>query len=70
MCGRPVTADEAAMTKKLINRGTKESMCTLCLAAHFDVTRDDILERMAYFKEMGCMLFPCNQAKLKEKKHG
>ena len=28
-----------------------------------------IVHRMAYFKEMGCMLFPCNQEKLKEKKH-
>lgn len=69
-CGRPVTADEQAMTKKLINRGTKEYMCIPCLARHFDVTCDDIYDRMAYFKEMGCMLFPCNQEKLKEKQHG
>ena len=70
MCGRPVTEDEAAMTKKLINRGTKEYMCIPCLAQYFDVSCDDIDERMAYFKEMGCMLFPCNQEKLKEKQHG
>lgn len=69
-CGKPVTADEAAMTKKLINRGTKEYMCIPCLARHFDVTLEEVNERMAYFKEMGCMLFPCNQEKLKEKKHG
>lgn len=69
-CGRPVTQDEAAMTKKLINRGTREYMCIPCLARYFDVTQDDILDRMAYFKEMGCMLFPCNQEKLKEKNYG
>ena len=45
-------------------------MCIPCLAQHFDVTCDDIYDRMAYFKEMGCMLFSCNQEKLKEKKHG
>ncbi len=61
VCGCAVSPDEVAMSKKLINRGTTAYQCIPCLARHFDVTVEDVLERMAYFKEMGCMLFPCNQ---------
>ena len=56
-CGRPVTPDEYAVTRKLINRGLAWAYCADCLAAHFEVTREDILERIAYFKKTGCTLF-------------
>lgn len=56
-CGRAVTADEAAITKKLINRGTTAYYCTDCLAEAFDVTREDIQGKIRYYKEMGCTLF-------------
>lgn len=60
-CNAPVTQDEQAMTRKLINRGTQQFMCTACLARHFDTDVAEILERMQYFKEMGCTLFACNR---------
>ncbi|MDE7313341.1 MAG: hypothetical protein K2N87_17250 [Eubacterium sp.] len=56
-CGSPITKDEAAITKKLINRGTTTYYCTRCLAAAFDVTPDDIRQKIQYFKEIGCTLF-------------
>lgn len=56
-CGRPLTPDEIAVTKKLINRGATEFFCVDCLAAFFSVTPDDIRERIAYFRQMGCTLF-------------
>ncbi len=56
-CGRTLTGDEVAVTKKLINRGAKEFYCVDCLAAWFEVRSEDILERIAYFREMGCTLF-------------
>ena len=56
-CGRPVTQDEIAVTKKLINRGATAFYCVPCLAAYFEVTPDDISERIRYFKHMGCTLF-------------
>lgn len=56
-CGKPITPDEIAVTRKLINRGTKIWYCTDCLARRFEVTRADILERIAYFRAMGCTLF-------------
>ena len=56
-CGRPLTPDEVAVTKKLVNRGATAFLCVDCLARRFAVQREDILERIAYFKEMGCTLF-------------
>lgn len=56
-CGKALAQDEIAVTKKLINRGAAEFYCVSCLAAHFEVTRQDILERIAYFRETGCTLF-------------
>ena len=56
-CGSPLTHDEMAVTRKLINRGATEFMCVDCLARYFEVTPADILERIRHFKEMGCTLF-------------
>lgn len=56
-CGRPLTHDEVAVTKKLINRGATEFMCVDCLARYFEVKPQDVEERIHHFKEMGCTLF-------------
>ena len=56
-CGRPLSRDEIAVTKKLINRGASAWYCVACLAAHFEVSEAAIRERIAYFKETGCTLF-------------
>ena len=56
-CSRPLSPDEIAVTKKLINRGATEFFCVDCLAAYFEVTPQDIRDRIQYFKQMGCTLF-------------
>lgn len=56
-CGKPLTRDEIAVTKKLINRGTTEFYCVECLAHRFEVQPADILERIQHFKQTGCTLF-------------
>ncbi len=61
LCGRPLTPDEVAVTKKLVNRGAASFFCVDCLAARFDVTPDDIRERIAYFRASGCTLFSQEQ---------
>ena len=33
-CCRTLTADEVAVTKKLVNRGAREFFCVDCLAGH------------------------------------
>jgi len=56
-CGRELCADEIAVTKKLINRGATAFFCVGCLADYFEVTPEDIRERIAYFRRQGCTLF-------------
>lgn len=59
-CAGTVTRDEIAMTRKLINRGATRFMCLPCLARHFDASVQELIERMQYFKAMGCTLFDEN----------
>lgn len=61
-CGQPVSRDEMAMTRKLINRGAAQFLCILCLARRFDAPVQELLDRMQDFKDMGCTLFDCNRA--------
>ena len=61
VCHQPVTSDEIAMTRKLINRGATAFLCLPCLAQRFDATVGELTERMQAFKDMGCTLFDCNQ---------
>ena len=56
-CGRALTKDEIALTRKMINRGATEYFCLSCLAAHFLVTEDVLREKIIQFREMGCTLF-------------
>ena len=61
-CGKALTQDEVAVTKKLVNRGATSFQCISCLARHFEVAEDDITERIAYFKASGCTLFEAPEA--------
>lgn len=56
-CKTPLSFDEIAATKKLINRGTEHFYCIDCLAQAFDVSRKNIEEKIQYFKDSGCTLF-------------
>lgn len=56
-CDRPLTRDETALTRKLLNRGATRFLCLRCLADHFDASVDQLAERIRFFREMGCTLF-------------
>jgi len=60
-CGRALTRDEIAVTRKLINRGAREFYCVSCLAAYFEVAPEDIQERIRFFRSTGCTLFDPEQ---------
>ena len=56
-CGREVTRDEIALSKKLVNRGTTRFWCIPCLARHYGVTEEDLRKKIEDFRAMGCTLF-------------
>ena len=56
-CGRELTKDEIALTKKLINRGMEKFFCLTCLAKSFSVSEELLKEKIEQFKRMGCTLF-------------
>ena len=61
-CGRPLHPDEIAVTKKLVNRGATRFLCVACLARRFEVSPEEIRERIAYFRATGCTLFAPGEA--------
>lgn len=56
-CGRELTRDEIAITKKLVNRGCEEFFCVDCLAREFRITAEDVRALIARFRAAGCTLF-------------
>ncbi len=56
-CRRRLTADEAALHKKLFNRAADRFFCIDCSAAYLGVTRELLEEKIRQFKNMGCTLF-------------
>ena len=56
-CGRTVTRDERALTRKLINRGADSFYCLTCLSILFEVPEDTLRDKIIQFKKMGCTLF-------------
>jgi hypothetical protein len=57
-CGNALSPLDIGATKKLINRGAEEFFCIPCLAKHFWVEEDMILQKIKEWRAQGCMLFP------------
>ena len=56
-CGRPISKDEIALSKKLIDVDTEAVYCISCMAESFGCTEDDLRAKIQEFKEQGCTLF-------------
>lgn len=56
-CGREVTKDESALTRKLVDLDAEEFYCISCLAEFIGCTVQDLREKIQEFKEQGCTLF-------------
>ncbi len=56
-CGRALTGDEIALTKKLVSRGAQKYLCLRCLAEKFGVSEELLKEKITQFRKMGCTLF-------------
>ena len=56
-CRSTLHPDEIALTRKLVNRAARDCFCLACLAAHFEVERSTLVEKIRQFRSMGCTLF-------------
>ena len=56
-CGKKLTDDEIAITRKLVNRGAEEFYCAECLARRFKIGTEEVYCLIERFREAGCSLF-------------
>lgn len=56
-CGKPISRDEEALSRKLIDPDTEEMYCLACMAENFGCTEDDLRVKIQEFREQGCTLF-------------
>ncbi len=56
-CGKELSKDAAALTKKMLGRQNERFMCLECLADYLGCTGDDLIIKVEEFKEQGCALF-------------
>ena len=49
--------DLIALNQKLFSKDTKDYYCLPCMAQYFEVTEEDLLNKIEAFKEDGCELF-------------
>ncbi len=56
-CGKMLTKDEIALSKKLIDPETAECYCLSCMATYIGCSVDDLTLKIQEFKEQGCTLF-------------
>lgn len=58
VCGKsPLSKDEVALTKKIIDKKSQVFYCLPCLAEYLEVTVDELNDKIEDFKEEGCELF-------------
>lgn len=63
-CQKGISDDEAALHKKLFNRGATEFFCINCCSDYLEVEKGILEEKMAFFKKSGCTLFKENRKNL------
>lgn len=56
-CGKILSKDEIALSKKLIDTETNDFYCLPCLAEYIGCSEHDLEEKIQEFKEQGCTLF-------------
>jgi uncharacterized protein YlaI len=58
ICGKEnLTRNEIGLNKKLIGQDIKNFHCLQCLADYFELSADELEERIREFKDAGCALF-------------
>ncbi len=58
VCGKEnLSKNEIGITKKLIDKNTKQFFCLSCLAEQLEVTEEELKDKIEEFKNEGCTLF-------------
>jgi len=58
VCGKvPLSKNEIGLTKKLLDKDSKQFYCFDCLAEYLEVDTELLLIKVEEFKEQGCILF-------------
>lgn len=57
VCRGSLDKDVIALNKKMIGRTVEKFFCLECFAEYFDVTADDLINKIQDYKEQGCTLF-------------
>lgn len=57
-CGKKqLLNNEISLNKKILGRGINQFYCLNCLAEYLEITPEELLHRIEYFKSQGCTLF-------------
>jgi len=58
ICGKEnLTHNEIGLNKKMIGRRVEKFHCMNCLAEYFEISTEDLIEKIQEFKNSGCALF-------------
>ncbi|HQA59098.1 MAG TPA: hypothetical protein PK033_14660 [Acetivibrio sp.] len=58
VCGIAINdKDHIGLNRKLLGRKVERFYCIDCLAEYFEVTTEELLDRIEEFKAQGCSLF-------------
>jgi hypothetical protein len=58
VCGKEISKkNELGINMKLYGRNTQFFYCYDCLANELEITKEELYERIEYFKSQGCTLF-------------
>lgn len=58
VCGITIAnKDHVGLNKKLLGRNIDRFYCIGCLAEYFEVTTEELLDKIGEFRDLGCGLF-------------
>jgi uncharacterized protein YlaI len=57
LCEAKLDKDVIGLNKKLLDKSLLRFLCIDCLAAHLDVSVEDLKTKISEFKGQGCTLF-------------
>jgi len=57
VCNASLDKDMISLNKKMVGRNIEKFFCINCFAEYFELTVDELLDKIQDFKDSGCSLF-------------